>query len=131
MTNAETPLDPSQYANAAELNREIGVTGPMPFREPGRAQKVAAIHAYADFLAEHPDVPAPQYITAHAHYRREDEPDTEMRIALVKNWADRQGIDMERLPTCVYADLVIASPLMHGLKITHTVLTVSAPERAL
>lgn len=128
MTNAsDTPKITPEEA-LAEL---FGPAAPMPFREPGRAQKVAAIHAYADFLAEHPDVPAPQYITAHAHYRREDEPDTKMRIALVKNWADRQGIDMEILPTCVYADLVIASPLMHGLKITHTVLTVSAPERAL
>jgi hypothetical protein len=104
---------------------------PMPVREPGRAQIIAAIHAYADFLADHPDVPAPQYLTANAHYRREDEPDTEMRIALVKNWADRQGLDMERLPTCVYAELVIAWPLMHGIKITHTVLTVTSPERAL
>lgn len=34
----------------------------LPVREPGRAVVIAAIHAYAEWLAEHPEVPHPETV---------------------------------------------------------------------
>jgi hypothetical protein len=37
-------------------------TTDLPVREPGRAVIIAAIHAYAEWLAGHPEVPAPHTV---------------------------------------------------------------------
>jgi hypothetical protein len=35
--------------------------------DAGRSRAIAAIHAFADYLAEHPDVPVPTDLQAHRH----------------------------------------------------------------
>lgn len=39
----------------------------LPLREAGRARRIAAIHALANFYAEHPEIPAPAVVRAHTY----------------------------------------------------------------
>lgn len=62
MTNAENiTIIAGEGAGLVALTEER--FGPLPQREPGnaggRARAVAGIHALADFLLEHPDIPTP------------------------------------------------------------------------
>lgn len=38
-------------------------------RDPGRARAIAAIHAFAEWLAQHPDVPIPDTLQGNCHGR--------------------------------------------------------------
>jgi hypothetical protein len=77
MTNAEQEYDIQERdAVRGDLEREALAElteerfGPLPQREPGAAGRrlrvIAAIHALADHLAAHPDVPTPSYMAAAA-----------------------------------------------------------------
>jgi hypothetical protein len=90
-------------------------------RIPGRAQIIAAVHAYADFLAEHPEIPAPSTVTGtfHQHEPREDAG----RVAYVERYADAQEIELDRGDTSMWARLPIAVKVLHGVEITHVVQT--------
>jgi hypothetical protein len=53
--------------------------GPLPVRVPGRAQKIAAIHALADWFAAHPDVPMPVAVQAVYYITPQVEPADDVR----------------------------------------------------
>jgi hypothetical protein len=114
----------------AEVERTV-TASELAVRESGRAKIIAAIHAYADFLAAHPSIPAPQYLDGRSHVRREDEPDVLMRVAMVEAFAEREGAELHVAESCVFAELPVASSLMHAIRITHTMLTGTRPERSL
>lgn len=53
---------------------------PLERREPGRAAKIAAIHALADWFELHPDVPMPNGISCYAWMNSDDEADEGLRF---------------------------------------------------
>lgn len=76
-----------------------------------RAHRIAALHAYADHLALHPEIPAPTDLVAYHH----------TTIAAVKDFAAAQGKDTitteENTTTWVNLDLSTGR-----LRIRHTVI---------
>lgn len=69
MTNAKNEPTLTDKA-AADLGAAIRERfGPLPHRDPGtagnRARHIASIHALADYLADHPDVPVPFLTRVH------------------------------------------------------------------
>jgi hypothetical protein len=91
----------------------------LPNARPGRAAVIAAIHALAEWLAEHPEVPSPQAIElTHTTYQ-EDEVDEPIRMAAVIDWARANDAKLFESPTAVHAALVIMAAPMHGVRITY------------
>jgi hypothetical protein len=72
----QKPLDPANYANAADLNRAIGVTGYME-----RDEAIRDIHKFADWLTAHPEAPFPNVIYATYQVTEQDEADEATRVA--------------------------------------------------
>lgn len=60
----------------------------------GRAASIAAIHALAIWLSEHPEAPAPTYITATYSVGPRDEVDEATRVAGIESVAAAVGIDL-------------------------------------
>lgn len=74
------------------MTKAEATTG-LPVREPGRAVVIAAIHAYADWLADHPEVPQPHSVMGTASIGV----DRVERFAAdndFKLWTDRGGARM-------------------------------------
>lgn len=109
MTQAETP---TTYG--------AGDESPLPTRTPGRAQIIAAIHAYADWLAEHPEIPAPEMIHASHHVHDGSLPE---RIDQVDRFAYAQEVEARRLENTVYATLPVMDKGAHGVAIWHDIQT--------
>lgn len=83
-------------------------------REPGRALVIAAIHAYAEWLAAHPDVPVPVQLEGTVH--RLDDPAAE--VAAVKNLADVHGATKHTSGNTGWATVAV---MTEPLKVLHTV----------
>lgn len=109
MTQAETP---TTYG--------AGDESPLPTRTPGRAQIIAAIHAYADWLAEHPEIPAPRRINASHHVH---DGSLSERIDHVDRFAYAQEVEARRTENTVFALLPVMDSAAHGVDIWHTVAT--------
>jgi hypothetical protein len=89
-------------------------------RQPGRAQVIAAIHAYADFLADHPDLPIPHKLEA-THYLSSESRDPAANRAMLHGFARRESIEVTRQGATLWAELVVCDSAAHGLQIMHTV----------
>ena len=110
MTDAETPCT-------------MGTDCPLlPQREPGRADRIAAIHSMADWFTAHPEVPVPTYVLAEYRLTPVDESDQETRFLAVTQLA-------ERLDAIEYGthhngsmpqfDYQIADRRVHGIQIDY------------
>lgn len=66
---------------------------PASIEAERRLQVIAALHAYADWLAANPDVPAPNSIDGNAHAHRHYNPDQtrDESLAIARNLIDRHG----------------------------------------
>jgi hypothetical protein len=109
MTNAEQEYDIQERdAVRGDLEREALAElteerfGPLPQREPGAAGRrlrvIAAIHALADHLAAHPDVPTPSYITAGCHLKTREEVAAVAADLGCKLYADGSQMHLELAP---------------------------------
>lgn len=78
-----TPLDPADYADAAELNRSLGV-------RTGRDVQLDALDHLRTWC-ENENAPAPEYVTATHTITRDDEVDETLRMLAVNAFADRHG----------------------------------------
>lgn len=74
----------------------------LPQREPGAAGRrlrvIAAIHALADHLAAHPDVPTPSYITAGCQLKTREEVAAAAADLGCKLYADGSQMHLELAP---------------------------------
>jgi hypothetical protein len=109
---------------ATEAPAEL--TGPT-----GRAAKIAAIYAFAHWLIEHPDVPAPTRITASWWTHVAEEVDEPTRMAGLQAVADQLGERVSGNPTSVYLfSHRVASEDQHGVGIDYQgAMTTDAYER--
>jgi hypothetical protein len=101
---------------------EPNMTAPpaeLPGAKPGRAAKIAAIHALADWLAEHPEIPAPDTVHCYSHAdRRGTEIDD---LADLRKWADANGFaEPYRGTTTAGTSLTVAAAAAHGVFISYT-----------
>lgn len=74
--------------------------GTLPRRAPGRAQKIAAIHALAEWFAQHPEAPMPEHITALYYVAPHDEPDEQVRYTdyrLVRDALDGKSYPVDNV----------------------------------
>lgn len=84
-------------------------------RDPGRARGIAAIHAFAEWLAQHPDVPMPTDIKAVCH---PDPRDTGEALEHARHMIAQHGAERLVSGTTGWAKtLVMTEPLA----IEHTV----------
>lgn len=58
---------------------------------PSRAHKIAALHAFAQYFADHPDVPVPDSVQGIYLITPADEIDEKTRVAVVRNGARAAG----------------------------------------
>lgn len=96
---------------------------PLPARVPGRAQVIAAIHAYADWLTANPAIPVPDSIDANCYHRESHEPDPRMREAYVRAWAAQHGAVALDGHLSIWAELPIATEAEQGIRINHVILS--------
>lgn len=102
----------------------------LPGREPGRAAKIAAIHALAEWYADHPEIDMPDDIDcAQVHHRRYSSDDTDRleegpRVDQVLRFAVAQGVAPYEGATSVQAKVVVLARDVHGIGITHTVAAI-------
>lgn len=106
-------------------------TSELPGHKPGRAAKIAAIHALADWYTDHPDVEMPTDINASVvHHRptlaeygepRLDEP---ARVDRVLQFAAVHGGRPFEGDTSVQTSLVVLARKIHGLHIVHSVVAI-------
>lgn len=92
------------------------VTSPADTRSVPRSQVIAAIHAFADFLAAHPELPAPGSVFSDAFVT--DIRDGESVAEAMERWKDEH--EAQRVfhgEAGSMATLVIASPDAHGVAI--------------
>ena len=82
----------------------------LPVRDPGRALKIAALHALAEWFAEHPDVAMPTQIQLNHHIGFDDEPDAGLRGAAVRQFAARHDVHYQQEGTMFWADLPLHVP---------------------
>lgn len=93
----------------------------LPGRQPGRAAQIAAIHMFADFLAEHPEYPMPQRIMASLLVSDVDE---------VRRWAKNNGATPYNGQQWVFVDQSIADRRSHGISIVYSMAAeLAAAER--
>jgi hypothetical protein len=91
----------------------------LPNARPGRAAVIAAIHAFAEWLGEHPEVPAPTYLTAtHTTYAH-DELDERTRMAAVIDWANANDAQLMETESAVHARLCVLAESVHGVGVTY------------
>lgn len=92
---------------------------PAP-QQPSRAAVIAAIHASADFLAEHPEFPTPTHITmSPAIITERDEVDEQLRVAGLLTWAAMNAASLFEGPHGIMATAVIADSDVHGVEILY------------
>jgi hypothetical protein len=84
-----------------------------------RADKIAYLHAFADWLAMHPDAPVPTMVIATYHVTAQDEVDEWTRVAGVMSIAQRLGVQMSEGVQTVQGDLDICTPAQHGLTVVY------------
>lgn len=75
-----------------------------------RAHKIAALHAMADWFAQHPEAPMPAYVVASYHLAEDDEVDERTRVATIMSVAHRHGHDLIEGARTVQGDLGLDSP---------------------
>lgn len=80
-----------------------------------RAQRIAAIHAFADWLAQHPEVPMPDDIAAYSHAGS---------AADVHDFADTKQLQVSRAKsdqasTTRWATIPISTTDDHGVNIRY------------
>jgi hypothetical protein len=85
---------------------------------PERARIIATIHAYAEWLAEHPEVPAPHNIVAHHHVTAGT---LSERIDAVERFAAANEIEPWRSGSTVGCRLTVMSAA-YPVEVEHTVL---------
>lgn len=92
-----------------------------------RAEIIAQVRAYADWLEQHPDVPAPNYIdmTTHQHYEApgDVEKSLELALALVEKYG------AEKHSSSSSNRWVSIKPLGAESAVEVTVFLVSPPQR--
>lgn len=113
LVEAAADSDDAWSAGAADL----------PVRAPGRAQAIAAIHAYADWLTANPSVPVPDAIDSNSYFREAHEPDPLMREAYVKAWAAEHGAELTHGGVAIFATVRVADVPTHGVEINHSLLS--------
>lgn len=64
-----TPADVTQTGTADIAAQLVAERFTPTTRDPGRARAIAAIHAFAEWLAQHPDVPIPDALQGNCHTR--------------------------------------------------------------
>lgn len=74
-----------------------------------RAAGIAAIHALAHWLAEHPEAPIPTYLTATYNVNALDEADEPTRVAGIESVARAVGIRLHEGEHTVQGDLYLMS----------------------
>jgi hypothetical protein len=74
------PMAPEPVRGPSLVQATAPQYGTLPVRTPGRAQKIAAIHALAEWFASHPDVPMPNALLATYYVTPDDEPDDGVRL---------------------------------------------------
>jgi hypothetical protein len=91
----------------------------LPAARPGRAAVIAAIHAMAEWLADHPEVPAPQSISLTHSTDQGVEVDEGIRMAAVIDWARANDAKLYESTQAVHAQLVIMTEIVHGVRIVY------------
>lgn len=95
-------------------------TSPADTRRVPRSQVIAAIHSFADYLAEHPELPAPHTFTAHATLT--DVRDGETANEAATRWVHMHGLDQGAIFDGEYTAMVtvpVASSDLHGIRIDY------------
>lgn len=87
-----------------------------------RAGKIAAIHAFAAWLAEHPEAPIPTSIIAEHHITERDEADEYTRIMGALSVMQHVGIRPYEGDHTVQGDLDLCTQEMHGLFVIYRVI---------
>ena len=92
---------------------------PAP-QQPSRAAVIAAIHASARFLNEHPEFPTPTQIEmGPAIITERDEVDEQLRVAGLLTWAAVNEASLFEGSHGIMATAVIADREVHGVEITY------------
>jgi len=97
--------------------------GPVPDEKPvhSRAGKIAAIHALAEHLEQHPDFPMPDRLVLAKKITERDEQDEALRVAPVLDFHashPTSTIYEDREALCVYEELISEEAV--GMTITFT-----------
>lgn len=87
--------------------------------QPGRGAIIAAIHAFADWLAEHPETPAPTSLRASAILFSDQIPDEATRIGDVVEFGTVNGARLEETNQGVNAQLRVFAQAEHGINIDY------------
>jgi hypothetical protein len=95
------------------------MTTPMTNEPHGRAMRIAAIHAFADWLADHPNVPIPTSVIGTFHVDERTEIDEWTRVASVLSVLHAIGAPPTEGDRTVQGDLQIASTAAHGIDIMY------------
>jgi hypothetical protein len=93
----------------------------------GRAMRIAAIHAFADFLADRPDLPMPQSIVAQYTVTANDEIDEWTRVASVMSVLHGMAASPYEGEHTVQGDLAVATLKLHGIEITYRAAAMKDP----
>lgn len=96
---------------------------------PHRATRVAALHALAAWIAEHPDIDTPDRVTAIRVLPEREYPTAEARCARVVAFARRHGLALREGPLWVWADVPIATYDTHGVSVEYALYASKANER--
>lgn len=87
-----------------------------------RASKIAAIHAFADWLAEHPEAAVPTSIVAEHHIGEKDEPDEYTRVMGALSIMQHVGIRPYEGDMTVQGDFDLCTQEIHGLYVIYRVI---------
>lgn len=96
-------------------------TAPADTQGITRSQKIAAIHAFADFLAEHPELPMPTVV--HCSATIADIRPGETASQAAERWADTHGVDKGAIFESQYTvsvTLPVATREAHGIQIGYS-----------
>lgn len=81
--------------------------------DANRARSIAAIHAFAAYLAAHPEQPLPESLTASVH----TDGTPAQRTKSVTDFAARHGLEICETKNIVYADLYLSRQETDGIDI--------------
>lgn len=78
------------------------------------------MHAAATWFADNVAEAAPTHVQLNHHVRFDDEADAGMRVATVRQFAARHGLEVQTNGTIIWADLRL---IEDGIRVTYSVLT--------
>jgi hypothetical protein len=112
----------AHYPDNDRIMDSIRAAAAMPAADFDRANRIAAIHAFADWLVDHPEAPVPTSIVAEHHITERDEVDEYTRVMGALQVMQHIGIRPYEGDHTVQGDLDLCAPATHGLYVIYRVI---------